>query len=536
MLERIVESWLTKANERSLEIPFCQLLASEGHSIIHLSRHGPFEQGKDILTVDAEGVPSAFQLKSIDHRLTQRQWESYVPQIRRLVEIPIKHPSIDENAPRRVFFVVNGELSEDVREEIAGRNVGWRNASYPELEVIVGGEILSRLKSLQTDFWPSRLSFERDLLQLFLADGSSPLDKPEFAGFVQSLLPFDEEPQPMEAGRALASAAIFTAYALSGYGASSNHVALLEGWMIFTASLISFVEKHGISADFWGDSFEISLFAVESSLGDLIDELAERVHLVEGNALVDAPFYRGRVTWLVGLVSAAFLYSKSRGIEFGGAEWMTDFVDNHLQEMQLWGEAAYPQFLAFFWYLEQIEPSKRTVPWLFQMLQSVCQYNDEEFPIELPDPYHNLPEVISASMGLSERKEREHYKGRSYSILGIVELIARRGWRQTLSLSWPAVSKIAFAEFIPDQPWQYCLWHCDEGSLQVSMPETPQSWAELRDAARECDHSILPNILKDHPSLLLLFLIVYPHRAISEVVKFLDDSFKELQRVSRSAE
>jgi hypothetical protein len=57
VIERVIENWLTNANERSYQIPFCQLLVAEGETVIYVSPHGPFEQGKDVVTVDKRGQP-----------------------------------------------------------------------------------------------------------------------------------------------------------------------------------------------------------------------------------------------------------------------------------------------------------------------------------------------------------------------------------------------------------------------------------------------------------------------------------------------
>lgn len=63
MLERIVENWLTSAGERGFERPFTQLLAAEGHRVLHGPVHHPFEHGKDIVTMAPGGDLCAFQLK-----------------------------------------------------------------------------------------------------------------------------------------------------------------------------------------------------------------------------------------------------------------------------------------------------------------------------------------------------------------------------------------------------------------------------------------------------------------------------------------
>ena len=51
MIERLIENWLTKAGERdkyNFTVPFSHLLAGEGYRVVHLSRHGEMEQGKDL--------------------------------------------------------------------------------------------------------------------------------------------------------------------------------------------------------------------------------------------------------------------------------------------------------------------------------------------------------------------------------------------------------------------------------------------------------------------------------------------------------
>ena len=71
VIERVIENWLTSANERSYHIPFCQLLAAEGEPVIHVSPHGPFEQGKDVITIDKKGKLRAYQLKQGDIGLAE---------------------------------------------------------------------------------------------------------------------------------------------------------------------------------------------------------------------------------------------------------------------------------------------------------------------------------------------------------------------------------------------------------------------------------------------------------------------------------
>ena len=77
MIERVVENWLTNANERQYQIPFCQVLAAEGETVVYISPHGQREQGKDVITLGRgrNRVPRAYQLKA--GRVTLKDWREY---------------------------------------------------------------------------------------------------------------------------------------------------------------------------------------------------------------------------------------------------------------------------------------------------------------------------------------------------------------------------------------------------------------------------------------------------------------------------
>jgi hypothetical protein len=119
VLERLVESWLDSASERSYQAPFCQMLAAEGHVVVHSARHSPLEFGKDIISIDPEGVPCAFQLKgNPGARLTLHQLREIKGQLLELVTQPIVHPGVPKNQQHRCFLVTNGETEEEVQRSL----------------------------------------------------------------------------------------------------------------------------------------------------------------------------------------------------------------------------------------------------------------------------------------------------------------------------------------------------------------------------------------------------------------------------------
>ena len=524
MLERLIENWLTKVNERSFEIPFCQLLTSEGFQVVHLSRHGPAEQGKDILAIDPDGIPCAFQLKgSFGGKLTQKDWETILPQIQRLVELPIKHPSIDPMLRNKAFLVTTGEFDEEVRQEIVDRNTVWERKKYPRLETIVKGQLLQRFEKMHSNFWPLDLLNEKALLEFFLSDGRNYINKQKLSLFIDSLLhPVLKAKRRPEFLRILSGAAVINSYALSAYHLQDNHVAIMEGWTIFLATVLSYVERLNLASKHWQSIATICISAIESSTTNLLDELKQRKYLTEGDPFTDPLFYKGRATLLCALVAWHALWNRYMQTDKNLESWALEFIRKYEADFQFWGEAALPQFLAIYWFFL---PEKTFLPERipFNLLRLICLSNEKRNG--LADPYHQFPEVISWGYDLPEMlfHEQEHFKGRSYSLEGLIHILAKKGWRGALEEWWKRITGIHFAEFIPKYSWQFYLWHSEEGRTNAKLPNAPESWAKLTHDASIIEKVNIPKLFQDNAILLLLFCIVYPHRFTKDVIKLIDE-------------
>lgn len=523
MIERIIENWLTKVNEKSFQVPFCQMLIGEGYQVVHLSRHGSFEEGKDILAIAPDGTPCAFQLKGADGgKISQNEWAKYNHQITRLVEIPIKHPSIDESKTRRVYFVTNGELDEEVRVQITNQNPDRVRRQLPELGTILKGELLNRFSKIHTDLWPLQLQSEKDLLELYLADGTGCLDKAKYAGFLESLIFSTEKPTKVKGQRVLASAALFASYALFPFSHADNHVAMIEGWTIFIACATSLIERYQLGERYWRNTIQIAEDAIEMALSNLWEEVKTMEYFVAGNALVDTPFYRGRLTWITGFVSSYIILQKEKKPGYIIDEEFSNFILAIQNSLLLWGEAALPQFLSILWALRTIGYPQMADRLLFGIYKGIL---DKTTSIEgIPDPYHNLGEIVLAISGFSDKLREENFAGRSYSLDSLIQLLAKRDYRGVLAENWKQITLIHFVEFEPEYSWQFCTWHCEDGILHETMPKTPQSWKLLVYQSNEIDVEKIPSYFQSNPAMLLIFLLVYPHRIRPDVVKYLDNS------------
>jgi hypothetical protein len=319
------------------------------------------------------------------------------------------------------------------------------------------------------------------------------------------------------------SAALLTTYALSPYVQEQNHVAIFEGWIVYIACLIALVEKYDLEQACWKDSLDIAVFAVQEALSQLCNELKERPHLVEGIALLDTPFYRGRLTWLIGLVSSFALWCYFSDPNFVPDNWLNEFVEKHQSNINLWGEGAIPSFLAYFWYKTQFAPSSHDIGILIGTIEGICALGLNEKSLGLASPYYSLPEIVMRDMGMSSRDNTETLHGRSYTLELLIQLVAKNGYRQHLNRLWHRITRMVFARFIPDAVWQFCLWHSEQGLDESSAPKMPQSWSELQLLARKVELATIPRIFQEYPFLLLMFVLVYPHRLTVDVAKFLDD-------------
>lgn len=174
MKERILENWLDSSNERTFEVPFCFMLLSQGYTVIHMTRHSSMEMGKDIIAIDPQGVPCAFQLKSSpSKRITLTQWRDEIsPQVHDLMLSKIVHPSFPSSTHHRSYLVTNRDLDEEVARAIDDLNRGWEDRGHPEirLETIVRGQLLKMALDQTSALWPTKLSDVKLLLELFIMD------------------------------------------------------------------------------------------------------------------------------------------------------------------------------------------------------------------------------------------------------------------------------------------------------------------------------------------------------------------------------
>ena len=537
MLERVIENWLDKATERSFQQPFCYMLSAEGHTIIHLTRHDAMEMGKDIITIAPDGTPCAFQLKTGNISLSK--WDKEVSsQTDALVTRHINHSSVVSSKYHRSYLVTNGNIGEKVSRAIHDRNQAWAQQSLSDfhLQTIVRGELLQKAKKLGTDLWPTELKDIKTLLEMFLEGGRGVLPKEKLASLFESTFPLSplnnhRKPPTSHITRVIASAALLCAVATSSFSNENNYAAEIEAWTMYIAYVLALAERWDIHAERYKDSFDIAVDSIYNSLVNLSDEIRKRKHFLEPPALSDLYIYPVRLTWLLALMSIFALWRLSKELPKDEIDtFLQDFFETEFGQLELWGEAAIPQFLAVFWYWRKIDATRVPEDFLYCLISTICRQNGPNSDSSLASPYYEAEDVLPHILGVSEEPLRDSFSGASYALEGLVHLYVRRNWKQSMKLLWPSITKLANVRFEPANKWDFYRWRNEEGTHKIVYPKHTQEWEELKALSFESEGPNFPSSIKNHPILLLLFLCVYPHRMNAEMVRWLDTKIKQIPR------
>lgn len=404
MIERVVENWLTSTNERGYEVPFCQLLLSQGHSVVHLSTHGMMEQGKDVITIGPDGVPCAYQLKAGNIGVVE--WREIYSEVEELVALPIRHPSIPKAKKHRAFLVTNGLINDPAQDRIRALNDKSRRRGDTLLATIVKHQLLADFIRIHGHFLPVELKDVREFLQLYLSTGESPIRKPEMSTFLCSILMEHHQRSQQQFRRAIASAVILNGYLVGNHSEKKNHFALFEAWILLAAHVLAVAERYRLSEKHWAASFELSMTAAVRSLNDLKEEVLARKHFVEGDGFVDGPVYRCRMTVILGCLAALEIHNRLTNSSPQRDDRILKFIGEHRKDLQFWGESATPFFLAIAWYLESFVSSREAESFLLSLTYEIARSNQPAKKTGLPSPYYDVENSLRSVSGIGDLQSK----------------------------------------------------------------------------------------------------------------------------------
>ena len=489
-----------------------------------MSSHGQMEQGKDIIAIDENEIPCAFQLKS--GVINGNTWRKIKGEIDDLVEIPISYPLVGKKTKHRSVFVTNGRITDKVRRDVDDRNLRYKQLGYGELEIITGLELLKKFIDVHGSFLPTQPSDFRIFLELFLCDGRELLNKKLFTDFLESILFTEKETKP-ELKRKIASCVLLTQYVLQPYESKENYISVIEGWTILCSHILSLVEKYTLKEKYWRQSYDIIMGKINSQVELLKDEFFSRDDdYIEGywdGGLI----YKSRITMVLGWLSAFEMYKKQTDSDYKIDHRVYESIKQFYNEKTwLWGESATPFFIMMSLLVSEYGDTSLSNKIICDLIIDITSENHFRDGKGIPDPYFSPSEIIGHLYQLPEAEiDMSSFLGTSYHLETLVDILVRRNKRTLLNELWRYISYIQKCEFRSKPPWKIFTWQCDVGEQVERFYKNPQSWKELRDEATALNSSGLPNILMNNP-FSYYFLICFPHRFNRHTVKLIDKNVR----------
>lgn len=524
MIERIIENWLDNASEMSYQVPFCYMLANEGHTILHLTRHCGMEHGKDIITINPEGIVCAYQLKGAPKsKIKLKQWQSdLLGQCMQLLHTPVTHPSAPQNENHKSFLVTNGEIEEEVFNAINSINSKYKEKNLGQLNTIVRGQILQKAINLKDSFIPPELEDFKLLLEFYLLDGSGVIDKGKFSILVESI--FFRKTNKSQFKTTINSAAILVSIAISNFSNKENHVAIIEAWTIYISYLFRFCEENKISENIWKNEYEITLQIIRNSLENLWVEVKGMQNLLVGSVLEDGFFLEVRTTWIIGFISYLGLIYKQEDNHHPEIQKINKFLEKYTMRIRLWGENQIPSILSLYWFNRITDATLKPTSILLKLINTILKSSDESDG--LLDPYLSIEDSICYKLGLVETSDKNTRLKDSFYLEGIMHLFVRENFKQQMKYFWPKISRICFIEFQFENNIDFYLWKCSTGKELIKSPENIKVWQILKDEAEEDQGVNMPSLLKENFNLIPLFLMVFPHRGNAQILRYFDSKLK----------
>jgi hypothetical protein len=523
VFERLVENWLTSAGERGYELAFAQLLAAEDHLVLQGPVHHPFEHGKDILTIAPNGDLHAYQLKGPDlHRL--EDFEKIQAQLFALAGTAATHPAISPaRRPDRVFLVTSATLTPPVRDRIEKFNLANTASGWPAVEPIEREQLLTRFVAAHGKHLPQALPEIRTLLELYYSDAGAQFPVAVFARYLSGLLPFPPQPSSIpESRRAVASAALLTAYAAASWTRSENHLAVAQAWLTACACILHFAAARKLESKLWLASYGLAFEAVRTSLAALSKEAAEARDLIVPD-LADGIVYPSRALLICGFLGAYLLSERTLGqVEPSTSDHVRTVLTREAPSIQVAGESGVPAFFITALAFGQLGEVQRSEGMMLSLVRSLSKANQRDSKEALADPYHDLEQVLLHQLGADSDLEGEEFDGRSYTLHVGVEWLARRLWRQHLALMWTNITRVEFVELQPSTPARYLACDDDDGEMKTWFAGQPQSWAALLAEARTHSPAALPDVLWEHREMIPYLPLLFAHRLTRDLARAID--------------
>jgi hypothetical protein len=521
-LQRAIEYWLDSANELGYQPLFCEWLITQGYVLKYSIKNTNFEQGKDVVAISKDGVPHGYQLKG--GKIDLKRWRDEVkPEIDVMIDSAIQHPDIDKNKPHVSYLVTNGEIDDSVRAEIVAINEkGWKGSP---LHLWTRGDLLSGFQTMSDGILPKDAKMYKRLTDLIFADGTG---QPDIAGindFLQEILDIKNATLKKEQRRRDIAAAMLYGTMIAGpYRMMENHTSVVRVMTLLLSLIFYVVDKYSLEDKYWIGSYEI-----------IWDDILNTAKLLETEvntkgfdpSFTDAfgkdliPFRKHSAVSVIYPLKLAQYIS-------GDEDWKTmlapSIIEKYKGSIPVWGETSLiiPIFIALI-FKDHKEAQASAIKLTRGSIIQIIEYNGRKSknPVGLVSTYFDIDFAVKVSCNMINSEFDDKYKGGSYLLKSLVEILIRLGQRNFIAEQWQEISFFHFEEFIPSNPIDFYLWRIEKGENLSTLPKKEKSWKELVTETERFDGRTLPPTIKRFPAFLPFFLSLCPYRANSESIGFL---------------
>jgi hypothetical protein len=502
VVERVIEDWLIKADERSYQMSFAAYLSKVGHTIRYVSRHSTLEHGKDLVTTKGREI-HAYQLKA--GNIDKGGWRSIREEVREAAIVPIEIPGLPRRVPDHAYLVLTGYVSDGVQNEISLINDDHASKNYATIHIIDLASLVAAFVSVFDSFLPRSIQLFHELVHLYLRDGREPCDKPVLDKALTSVL--GAFPKKRPAGRSFSDLVVATEFSSASMRRSENFVGVIDAWVITACQILRAARSGKLAPKTWRPSFDRCAEVIEEAADGLAAEAAKRVDFLDDSSLLDGAVLQYRRTIVLGYLGARI---NSRFIQGDDVrEESADLLTVALRERPcgVWSEGSWNYRVNLALALGRTPLGQRVAERL------VVDWLDHGCPEKKPflaDPYSSVLDALSLKHAFFVQTGRETREERvSYTADAAAGYLARRTLRQTLASRWPRFSRFQLASMKPPRSWDELAWHNDAGRVEVETLPLTGSWAAMQKRAASQRSKLFGD---DELWLLPYFLCAYPHR------------------------
>jgi hypothetical protein len=527
MIEKLIENWLINVHELGYQIPLCEVLLTEGYTILHVSRHGRGEHGKDLIARDSHGRLFAFQLKGGDINLSA--WHAMRGEVEELVRLPVSvtAPTLKMEERHTPVLVTNGELTGDAPRSIEAFATEWERLGAPRLEIWQKHELLGKFIGAHGSYLPTNLEDFRDFIELYVADFQERLSRKKFAEFLIKLVdPSIATGRRRRTKRAIESMVLLGSYVIERYERTRNHVSAAEAWTIIAASIFHVTERENLSETYYKASLDLVWCGLIQNLENLQREVLDREHFVEPESIfAETDFIRGvRTSTTLGWVATRSLLHGLEEEYDPENKRLLKIFETARPSLRITGEADWPYLMSVSLFIEKWVSSNAAEVLIGSWVKSIIDANKNDLG-GVPPPYWLQEKVLALRYGQLAPHKEELFTEHSYTIQSALDMMVRRLRRQFIATNWPEASRLTFCNYVPDAPAEWFLWRSRKGDLQLTVPEQPASWSQWSKQVSTMSRDSVPSVFTNHPQWILPFVLTYPHRLNRSIAGMLEALF-----------